>query len=64
MRITDNWVELTSRFIVSTHQIRNLKDAMSRQIVAALDEAGIGIASATYDIVGFPPIEVIGRPPG
>ncbi len=31
---------------------------MSRDIVAAFDAAGIAIASATYDIVGFPPIEV------
>ncbi|MBE7158115.1 MAG: mechanosensitive ion channel [Rhodospirillales bacterium] len=57
-RLTDNWLELTVRFILSTHQIRGAKDAMSRQIITALDEAGIGIASATYDIVGFPPIEL------
>ena len=57
-RITDNWLELTVRFILGTHQIRGAKDAMSRQIVAELDAAGIGIASATYDIVGFPPIEL------
>ena len=57
-RITDNWLELTVRFIVGTHKIRGSKDAMSRYIVAELDEAGIGIASATYDIVGFPPIEL------
>lgn len=57
-RITDNWLELTVRFIVTTHRVRTIKDAMSRQIIAALDEAGIGIASATYDIVGLPPIEV------
>ena len=31
---------------------------MSRFIVGELDTAGIGIASATYDIVGFPPIEI------
>jgi hypothetical protein len=43
---------------VHTHGIRDVKDAMSRTIVEALDSAGIGIASATYDIVGFPPIEV------
>lgn len=55
-RITDNWLELTVRFIVSTHRIRAAKDAMSRHIIAELDEAGIGIASATYDIVGLPPI--------
>ena len=60
-RITDNWLELTLRFIVGTHQIRGTKDAMSRHIVTQLDLAGIGIASATYDIVGFPRIE-IGQP--
>ncbi len=57
-RITDNWLELTIRFVVGTHGIRDVKDAMSRAIVEALDSAGIGIASATYDIVGFPALEV------
>ncbi len=57
-RITDNWLELTARFLVHTHLIRNVKDAMSREIIAQFDEAGIGIASATYDIVGFPAIEL------
>ncbi len=57
-RITDNWLELTVRFLVSTHGVRNVKDAMSRRVVVELDKAGIGIASATYDIVGFPAIEV------
>ena len=53
-RITDNWLEL----IVHTHLIRGVKDSMSRQIIGKMDEAGIGVASATYDIVGFPPVEV------
>ena len=57
-RITDNWLELTVRFILGTHQIRGAKDAMSRDILTAFDAAGIGIASATYDIVGLPPIRV------
>ena len=57
MRLTDNWIELTVRFIVGTHGVRNVKDAMSRYIVDELDQAGIGIASSTYDIVGFPRIE-------
>ena len=60
-RITDNWLELTVRFLLGTHQIRSAKDAMSRQIIDAFDDAGIGIASATYDIVGFPPLAM--RPP-
>ncbi len=57
-RITDNWLELTVRFIVGTHRIRASKDAMSRHIITELDKAGIGIASVTYDIVGIPPITV------
>ncbi len=57
-RITDNWLELTVRFVVGTHQIRVIKDAMSREIIEAFDEVGIGIASSTYDIVGFPPLEI------
>lgn len=61
-RLTDNWLELTVRFLLHTHGIRIAKDAMSRHIITALDEAGIGIASATYDIVGLPPIEIRDRP--
>ena len=57
-RITDNWLELTVRFIVHTHGIRGAKDAMSRYIIGELDKAGIGIASSTYDIVGFPAVRV------
>jgi small-conductance mechanosensitive channel len=53
-RITDNWLELGLRFLAPAHGARALKDAMSRDILQAFDEAGIGIASATYDIVGFP----------
>ena len=57
-RLTDNWLELSLRFVVPEHGVRAVKDAMSRDIIAALDAAKIGIASATYDIVGFPPIRI------
>ena len=60
-RLTDNWLELTVRFIVNDHGIRALKDAMSRDILRALDEAGIGIASATFEIVGLPPLRLQGK---
>ena len=63
-RITDNWIELTVRFIVGTHKIRGAKDAMSRFIIERFEAEGIEIASATYDIVGFPPIEVRRGQPG
>ena len=55
-RLTDNWLEMTVRFLSKPHGTRSIKDEMGRDILAALDEAGIGIASATYDIVGLPPI--------
>jgi small-conductance mechanosensitive channel len=57
-RLTDNWLELGLRFVVHDRGIREIKDAMSREIIAALDAAGIGIASATYDIVGLPPVRI------
>ncbi len=57
-RLTDNWLELAVRFIVMDRGIRDVKDAMSRDILAALDEAGIGIASATFEIVGLPPLRI------
>lgn len=62
-RLTDNWLELTVRFITSTHGVRALKDAMSRDILDALDEANIGIASGTYEVVGMPPVQVEIVPP-
>lgn len=57
-RITDNWLELGLRFVAPAHGARELKDTMSREILAAFDGAGIGIVSATYDIVGMPPLRV------
>ncbi len=61
-RITDNWLELTIRFIVGEHHVREVKDSISREILDGLDKAGIGIASATYDIVGFPPLRIENSP--
>ncbi|MFW5775335.1 MAG: mechanosensitive ion channel family protein [Chitinivibrionales bacterium] len=58
MRITDNWLELSVRFIVHEHGIREVKDAMSREIVAGFEAAGIEVASATHDIVGLPEVRV------
>lgn len=63
-RITDNWVEMSVRFVVRDHGVRGVKDAMSRDILADLKAAGIGIASGTYAIVQVPPVEVkVQNPP-
>lgn len=57
-RITDNWLELTVRFIVRDYGIRETKDAMAREIVDQLKKSGIEVASATQDIVGMPPLRI------
>jgi small-conductance mechanosensitive channel len=53
-RLTDNWLELSVRFIAPTHGVRELKDLMSRDILRALDEAGIAVASATLEVAARP----------
>ena len=46
------------RFIVPDWGIRNIKSDMSRKIFKSLDEAGIGVAFGTYEVVGMPLIKV------
>jgi small-conductance mechanosensitive channel len=58
LRITDNWIELTLRFLTHAHRVRELKDAISRDVLIELDRAGIGVASATFEIVGTPPLRL------
>jgi small-conductance mechanosensitive channel len=57
-RLTDNWLELTVRFVVPEHGIRDIKDAITRTVLARFDAAGIAIASATTEIVGAPTLRV------
>ena len=57
-RMTDNWLELTIRFLLPDHGGRGIKDAMSRQILDGLYKAKIEIASGTYAIVELPPVKV------
>jgi small-conductance mechanosensitive channel len=57
-RLTDNWLEMTVRFLVPDAGIRKIKSDMSRQIIDQLDKAGIGVASGTYEVVGMPPLNI------
>jgi small-conductance mechanosensitive channel len=57
-RMTDNWLELSLRFLSRDRNSRELKDALSREILDRLDEAHIGLASATYEIVAVPPLRL------
>lgn len=57
-RLTDNWLEMTVRFLVRDHGMRQVKNDMSRDILAALREAGIRVASTTIQIAAAPPIHI------
>ena len=57
-RITDNWLELSLRFLVEHRGVRQVKDRMTRDILTGLDQAGISIASATYEVVGVPDFRI------
>ncbi len=59
-RLTDDWLELTVRFVVRDRGIRDVKDAMSRDMLKALDAAGISLATTSFEIVGIPPLRVEG----
>ena len=43
--MTENWVELTARFLGPDHGIRGIKDQMTRDILAGLEKAQIPVAA-------------------
>jgi small-conductance mechanosensitive channel len=53
-RITDNWLEITVRFLAPDHGVRGIKDRMSRDILAALDKTELVIASERQEQVTGP----------
>lgn len=57
-RLTDNWLELSVRFVTRERGVRAVKDAISREVLAGLDAAGIPIASATFELTGLPAVRV------
>lgn len=61
-RLTDNWVELSVRFVVSTHGIRVVKDRITRDVLAAFARDGIEVASETLEIARLPAV-VVGPAP-
>jgi small-conductance mechanosensitive channel len=57
-RLTNNWLEVTVRFIVEDRGIREVKDAMSRDVLRDLQTAGIDVASATFEVTRLPPLRI------
>ena len=57
-RMTDNWVELTLRFVVREHGIREVKDKITREVLDGLEAAGIQVASATFEVTSLPALKI------
>jgi hypothetical protein len=57
-RLTDHWSDLSVRFVIRDRGVREIKDAMSREILAELESAGIPLALTTFELTGIPPIRV------
>jgi small-conductance mechanosensitive channel len=57
-RITDNWLELTVRFVTRAHGVRDAKDVIARAVLKKFDAARIEIASATHEISAVPTLRV------
>lgn len=58
VRLTDNWVELSVRFLVRSWGVRETKDAIARRIFDRFQEAGISVASATFEVVKLPELKL------
>jgi len=59
MKLTDNWIELTARYVVSARQRRTIRSRISQTILEEIEAAeNIKIASTTFDIVGFPELSI------
>ncbi len=55
-RLTDSWLELTVRFVTNIRGVRDVKDAMSRDILDGFEDAGISIASSSFEVSALPPV--------
>jgi len=62
-RLTSDWLELTVRFIIDVHGIRDTKDQICRDLLDKFDEHNIEIASTTFEIVGLPTLAFDKMPP-
>jgi small-conductance mechanosensitive channel len=56
--MTDNWIELTLRYVVDARERRKVKGQLHHELLQHFEaEPDIAVASATFEIVGFPPLQ-------
>lgn len=60
IKANDNWVEFTLRYIVDYKRRRGLKNEIFKAILSAVENSNgkVQLASATFDIVGIPDLNV------
>ncbi len=59
IRLTDNWIELTSRYVTPVRQRRIVRNRISQNILEYIEKSEtIKIASQTVEIVGFPEVSL------
>jgi small-conductance mechanosensitive channel len=60
IKITDNWIEMYIRYITEVRERRVMKNKIHRLILNEIEKSpNIKLASATFDIVGFPEIKLV-----
>ena len=54
----DNWIELTQRYVVEARERRKVTGNLHQEMLQHFErEPNITVASATFEIVGFPPLK-------
>ena len=59
-RLTDNWIEMSARFLTREHGSRDRKDKISREILDAFEAENIEIATASFEVLGTTSIRLVG----
>jgi hypothetical protein len=55
--MTDNWIELTLRFVVAANERRKVRAQLYHELLCQFEsETSITVASVTMEVVGFPPL--------
>ncbi|MFL5377546.1 MAG: mechanosensitive ion channel family protein [Myxococcales bacterium] len=60
LRLTDNWIEMSIRFLSRPLAVREVKDRISRRLFSAFQEEGIAIATTSMEVVGIAPVRLEG----
>jgi small-conductance mechanosensitive channel len=56
--MTDNWIEMTLRYVVEANERRKVAGQLHRELLQHFEqEPEISVASATFEVVGLPPLQ-------